>query len=161
MVYDAAVELLGPGGERSLAIRELFRHDGIARHHREPDELLTDLRLPDPPEGLRAGYLKLRIRDAIDFPSLGVALAMVVEGGKIAELRAATTAVHTTPDYYGDLGFAGAPLGEETFRAVAEALEARSRPVRNLPLPPAYRKKMVLTLTRRLLERLAEERPGS
>lgn len=157
MVYDARVELQSPRGERSLPIRELFRHDGIARHHLDPDELLAALVLPDPPEGMRAGYEKLRIRDAIDFPSLGIALGLVAEGGKIEELRAATTALHTTPDYFGDLGFGGAPLGEETFRAIAEALGERSRPVRNLPLPPAYRKKMVVTLALRLLRRLAAE----
>jgi 4-hydroxybenzoyl-CoA reductase subunit beta len=156
MVYDATLELLGIEGGRDLPIREFFRHDGIARHHKAPGELLTGLSIPEAPEGLRAGYLKLRIRDAMDFPSLGIAMGLLAERGKIAALRVAVTAVHTTPDYYGDLGFGGAPLGDETFDAIARALTERSKPVRNLPLPPAYRKKMVGVLSRRLLERLAK-----
>jgi 4-hydroxybenzoyl-CoA reductase subunit beta len=155
MVYDARLELLGPRGERQLPLRTFFRHDGIARHHKEGDELLTALTLPDPPQGMLSGYVKLRIRDAIDFPSLGIAMGVTVQEGKIADLRVATTALHTTPDYHGDLGLAGAPLGEESAAELARALTACSRPVRNLPLPPAYRKKMIGVLSRRLLEQLA------
>jgi CO/xanthine dehydrogenase FAD-binding subunit len=154
MVYEATAELVHPGGERSLPVRELFRPDGIARNHKRRDELLRGVALPAPPEGMRAGYEKLRLRDSIDFPSLGIAMALSSDGGKIGELRVATTALHTTPDWHGELGFAGAPLTEETFEAVGAALADRSKPVRNLPFPPAYRKKMVAVLARRLLARL-------
>jgi 4-hydroxybenzoyl-CoA reductase subunit beta len=43
-------------------------------------------------DGWRADYVKVRIRDAIDFPLAGIAVALKREGDRIAGLRLAITA---------------------------------------------------------------------
>ena len=75
----AEVTLVGPGGERRIPVSGLFRDDGIEYLGKAPDEIVTELRLP-PVDGWRATYWKLRRRGAFDFPVLGVAAAVRVEG---------------------------------------------------------------------------------
>jgi 4-hydroxybenzoyl-CoA reductase subunit beta len=80
----AQVRLAGPTGERLIPIRALFRDDGIEYLSKQPGEILTEIVLP-PSEGWRSTYLKLRRRGSFDFPVLGVAVALRMEGEIVRE----------------------------------------------------------------------------
>ena len=49
MVYGAEVDLVGPGGERTNPLPDLYRNDGMDHLTLEKDELLVSIRLPAPP----------------------------------------------------------------------------------------------------------------
>ena len=76
MVLGAAVSLASGRGRRRVALTDFYRGDGIEKNVLEPGEIVTAIELPEPANGLRAGYRKLRIRDTIDYPEMGVAAAL-------------------------------------------------------------------------------------
>jgi CO/xanthine dehydrogenase FAD-binding subunit len=53
--------------------------------------------LPRRGRDLRAAYRKLRIRDTIDFPSMGAAVALRMNGKKLDALRISITAIDVVP----------------------------------------------------------------
>jgi 4-hydroxybenzoyl-CoA reductase subunit beta len=158
MTLGAELHLASSAGERVVPLRDFYRHDGIARHVRRADELLTFIDIPPAARRLAATYMKLRIRDAIDFPAMGAAVALRRDGrGRLAELHIAIGAVDTTPRQFPELtaGFIGRELDEPTIGEIANQVMARVKPYNNVPLSPAYRKRMVGVYLRRLLTALA------
>ncbi|MCP3911618.1 MAG: 4-hydroxybenzoyl-CoA reductase, partial [Actinomycetia bacterium] len=63
----AEVRLVGPGGERSIPVEELYRADGMDHLTKAPDEILTEIAIPFDAD-VRATYRKLRRRGTVDFP---------------------------------------------------------------------------------------------
>src|SRR5579883_2594999 len=93
----AQARLVSERGERVIPVRELFRDDGMAPYTRVWDELLVEILLP-PADGWRSVYLKLRRRGSFDFPILGVAAALRLNGdGTVAEARLTLGAVASHP----------------------------------------------------------------
>src|SRR5262245_59223785 len=92
----ARVRLAGPGGERVIPISALYRDDGIQYLARRPDEIVTEVALPVAAD-TRSVYLKLRRRGSFDFPVLGVAVALAVEGGVVRSARIVLGAVASQP----------------------------------------------------------------
>jgi 4-hydroxybenzoyl-CoA reductase subunit beta len=160
MALGAEVELRSATGERRIQLRDFYRHDGIARHVRRPDELLTFIDIPPAARGLAAAYKKLRIRDTIDFPAMGAAAALRLDGrGRLAELHIAVGAVDTTPRGFEELtaGFLGREPDAATIGEIADQVMARIKPYNNVPLSPAYRKRMVGVYLRRILSALTTD----
>ena len=93
---DATVRLVGPTGDRTIPVAALYRDDGIEYLAKRPDEVLTDIMLP-PADGLRSVYLKLRRRGAFDFPVLGVAAALRMDGERVHAARIVLGAVASQP----------------------------------------------------------------
>src|SRR5205085_11565349 len=87
VAIGAEYVLVGPGGERVVPAGRFYHNDGINYLTKQPDEILTEVRLPAP-NGWRATYWKLRRRGSFDFPVLGVAVWLKWEGrGKREEGR--------------------------------------------------------------------------
>jgi 4-hydroxybenzoyl-CoA reductase subunit beta len=158
LVLGADLLFLGPDGERRAELDGFFVDDGILRFRdRRAAELLVGVEIPADATELLAGYMKLRIRDSIDFPSLGVAVGLAVDpAGRLERLRVATTAVASRPELLDDVTapFLGRPASAGLAREIAEAAMRASTPYKNVPLEPKYRKKMVAVFVRRLLQRL-------
>jgi 4-hydroxybenzoyl-CoA reductase subunit beta len=76
ITLGAELRLRSVRGERVVPIRDFYRHDGIARHVKQADELLTAIDFPPSARRLHAAYRKLRIRDTFDFPARGAAVVM-------------------------------------------------------------------------------------
>ena len=78
--YDAEVELVGPNGTRTVALREFYVLPGDGDPTKEtvllPNEILTKVRIPAAKAGLPATYLKVRERDAFDFALTAVAMVL-------------------------------------------------------------------------------------
>ncbi len=143
LVLDAVLDLAGPQGERSMPLREFYAFDGIRRFRKEPDEICLRIRIPKESEGLRTGYRKLRARDVLEYPVMGVAMGLRVAEGAVRDLRVAVTGSEAIPLHYGDLDLGnGIPPGEEGAEAVKRALLEWVKTYRNVPFPPGYRRAM-------------------
>ena len=90
MVLDAEAVVAGPDGVRRVKMTEFYREDGGAHLTLAAGEALAAVVLP-PQGGRRAAYAKARIRDAIDFPLAGVAVALKRDGDVIGDLKVAIT----------------------------------------------------------------------
>ena len=152
----ATARLVGPAGERTIPVSALFRDDGIEYLAKRPDEILTDLVLP-PSEGWRSTYLKLRRRGSFDFPVLGVAVALRMEGEVVREARIVLGAVASQPREAtaANALLAGQRLTSETITKAAETAAGPSRPLDNTDFTHPYRKKLTRVYVARALARLA------
>lgn len=146
-------------GRRDVPVTEFYRPDGIAKNVLKKGELILGIRLPRESSSLRAGYRKLRMRDTLDYPEMGAAAAVRLDaGGRVEELRAATTAVDVVPHFVDFTEkFTGRPLAE-AIGPVAGEMHDRAQPKKNTALPVGYRKKMVRVFLERLLDDLAHGR---
>ncbi len=152
----ARVRLLGPKGERDIPIQQLFQDDGINYLTKAPDEILTHVRLPAV-DGWRSTYLKLRRRGAFDFPILGVAVALQMEGEVVREARIVFGAVACQPRESKEAAEAlrGQRLTPELIAEVAQVASKPAKPLDNTDLTHPYRKRMSKVFVARALRELA------
>lgn len=156
LVLDAAVVLVAPDGDRRIPLRQFYQHDGIRRFKKEPDEILAWVEVPRESRRLRTGYRKLRVRDTIEYPVMGVAMGLVTEQGTVRELHVAVTGSEAIPIYYGDFGLTGRGTTETTAEELRRALLGSVRAYRTVPFPPGYRKAMAGEFARDLFLELAD-----
>ncbi|MGA8005355.1 MAG: FAD binding domain-containing protein [Burkholderiales bacterium] len=145
IALGAKVKLVSSGGERDVPLADLYRNDGIDYLSRKPDEILTEVMLPDA-EGWRSTYWKLRRRGSFDFPVLGVAAA--IRFGKdevMEEARIALGAVASRPFLVDKAGayLAGKKLTDDVIAEAAASVASRAKPMDNTDLDLYWRKEVV------------------
>lgn len=157
-VLGATLVLESPAGSREVPVTAFYKPDGIAKNVKARDEVIREVRFPAEAATLRAAYRKLRIRDTIDFPSMGAAVALRMSGKKAETLRISITAIDVVPIPMEEVTapFVGAELTGAAIEKIAEEVESHCRPLRNVPLSPPYRKKMVGVYVKELLESLSQ-----
>src|SRR5689334_19688730 len=92
LALGASVRIVNASGERQVPLAELYREDGISPLTIGRDDIVTEIVLPRA-DGWRSTYLKLRDRGSFDFPILGLAAAIRMEGDVVRDARVAMTAV--------------------------------------------------------------------
>ena len=139
------------GARRTVTVDEFFVADGVHNNVLDPGDVVTRLRIPARARGLRAGYQKLRPREAIDFPMLSVAFAARVSGGICQEARLVVSAIAAKPRTIGgvDTVVAGRPLDAAVGRALSELAYKQCHPLINVPYDQDYRRDMVPVYVRR------------
>ena len=152
----AQVKLAGPAGERLIPISALFRNDGIEYLSKQPGEILTEIVLP-PSDGWRSTYLKLRRRGSFDFPVLGVAVALRMEGETVREAAITLGAVASQPRPAPEAAalLVGQRLSPELIDEAADLAFRPGKPLDNTDLTHPYRKKMIRVFVARALHALA------
>lgn len=163
IALEADIRLVGPQGERTLPLADLYRNDGIDYLAKAPDEILTEVILP-PPNGRRSTYLKLRRRGTFDFPALGVAVALDINGTGVCEsARIVLGAVTSFPLVMEEAAetLAGEKLTPELIQTVAEAMMRQAKPLHLADYNHYYRKQMVSLYVKRVLEQLTDPIPES
>ena len=123
---DAGVDVQGVAGARKVPLTQFYLLPGerpdmenVLQH----GELITHIRIPLLPIGMRAGYLKVRDRASYEFALTSAAAALLVEDGTIVCARLAIGGVGTVPwrAREAEQILHGAPATGATFRAAARA----------------------------------------
>ncbi|MGQ0552900.1 MAG: FAD binding domain-containing protein [Planctomycetota bacterium] len=160
-------------GERELPLAEFFVKDGIHNKVLQPDELLVAVLVPPPAPRTRSAYVKLRPRDSIDFPRLGVAVAFTLGGGDgmaaasgeavVHDLRIVVTALAAVPQALRDVGALaeGRAPGEELWAELAAAAHKQCHPLTNIDGDAAWRREMVPVFVRRALRQALTAAPAA
>ena len=151
---DGEVLAKSARGERVIASRDFFK--GIMTTALADDELLVEARLPLLAADTRCGFYEFS-RRAGDF-ALAAALATYsIEAGKIVAPRLAIGGAEVKPRRIGEAERAldGAVPGDAAFRAAAAAATAAVDPMEDIINTAAFRRDLVLAVTRRALERAA------
>ena len=89
IALGAAVAVVGPKGERTVAVEDLFA--GYFETVLAKNELIAELRIP-PQGAARTAYLKVTTGSAEDWPALGVAVALEADGQSITSARVVVSA---------------------------------------------------------------------
>lgn len=156
LVHRAEVTLAGPRGRRRIPLAELYKDDGRDHLALKAGELLVAAHLPRATAGMPSAYAKARIRGAIDFPLAGVAVGLRMDGGAVAELTVALTAVAPRPFVVaGTAALAGRPLDDGALDRLRDIVRNEARPMHTTTTTPWYRRRVVGNLARRLAARLA------
>jgi xanthine dehydrogenase YagS FAD-binding subunit len=153
---DARVRVLGPDGERVVAVTDLHRLPG---DHPEDDtvlrhgELITAVDLPVSPIAARSRYRKVRDRASYAFALVSVAAAVEVRDGVVQDARIAFGGVAHKPwrATRAEEALRGATAADASYRAAADAELADARALDGLDggnafKIPLLRRTLVATL---------------
>ena len=146
----------GPDGERAIPADDLFV--ALFTTTLQPDEILTEVRLPAAEPGHGGAYEKLE-RKVGDFATVASGVRVELdEEGVCRSAGIGLTAVGGTnlraPEAEGTLE--GSPLDEERIEAAAEKAAEECDPTSDNRGSEAYKRDMVRVLTGRALRRAAE-----
>ena len=155
VAIGAEYVLAGPTGERVVPADGFYHNDGINYLTKQPDEILTQVRLPAP-ASWDATYWKLRRRGAFDFPVLGVAAWVRWDGDVVADARIVLGAVASHPQEIPEAAttLVGTKLDDDAIRAAAEAAFKPSKPMDNTDFDLSWRKQMTFNYVKGALEEL-------
>jgi 4-hydroxybenzoyl-CoA reductase subunit beta len=163
LALDAEVEIVGPQGARRVPLAQFYRNDGMDRMALGRDELLTAVHVPASAAGRLGVYQKLRIRDTIDYPLAGVAVALDVDAqGICRDARVAVNAVNPAPLLLPGAceQLVGQKYSRELADRVAQHAARTGKPLTTSASTPDYRRDMLRVFTRRALEAAWSERNG-
>ncbi|MDF1555154.1 MAG: FAD binding domain-containing protein [Deferrisomatales bacterium] len=152
VALGATVLLRTARGERILPLEDLYTGRGDVPLGLHPGELLCSVEIPTPGVPSGAAYQKLRVRRGMDFPAVSAAVyveqdpAGVCRGARVV-LGAVASLPLRVPE--AEALLEGSTLEPAVLDAAAAACVAAARPVKNVDLTPAYRKKMAGVLFRR------------
>jgi carbon-monoxide dehydrogenase medium subunit len=144
------VRVVSSRGEREIPLTEFFH--GYYETSLEPDEVLTELVVPDLPPLTGVSYIKYVTRSTEDRPCVGVAAYVQrAPDGSCTDLRVVLGAVTDTPQEFSSAeGLAtGQHLSDELIAEVAEAYADAIDPLSDLRGSAWYRKEVTRVLIRR------------
>jgi 4-hydroxybenzoyl-CoA reductase subunit beta len=159
VAIGAEYVLTSAAGERVVPAGRFYYNDGINYLTKQPDEILTAVRLPAA-DGWDAIYHKLRRRGSFDFPVLGVAAWVRWDGDQVAEARVVLGGVASHPLDVLEAGTAlhGSRLEPEAIAAAAEAAFRPAKPMDNTDFDLSWRKQMTRVYVTRALDELRARR---
>ncbi len=157
LALGASVVATGPKGERTIPVSDFFK--GLFTTALEPNEILTEVRIPVPPARSGGAYVKLE-RKVGDFATAGAAAFVVLDGsGAFEKVGIGLTNVGMTP-------FKAEKAGQHLKGKKADAIPEAARLAADGITPGAdrrgsteYKKEMARVLCTRALKK-AYERAG-
>lgn len=153
MVLGASAEIAGPRATRQVAVAELFQEKGAKHLTLQSGEVVAAIVVP-PVKDWKAAYFKVRIRDAIDFPLAGVAVALKRDGDVIAGLRVAITGTNSAPLMIPTDALWGRPWNDETADALVQAVRKVSNVLKTTFTGVKYRRRVLLAAARKQMDDL-------
>jgi carbon-monoxide dehydrogenase medium subunit len=157
IALGARVVANGPKGERVIPIERFFL--SLFTTALEPDEILTEIRVPIPPPRSAGAYLKLE-RKVGDFATAAVAVQMTVdEQGACQKVGIGLTNVGATPvkAQKAEEFLLGKKLDDDAISQAAQLAADEAEPSADLRGPVEYKKGLVKELAKRALQ-LTRER---
>jgi aerobic carbon-monoxide dehydrogenase medium subunit len=160
VAVDGEVTVIGPSGSRIIAGRDLFA--SYFTTTLQPDEILTEVRMPLPNGGrVGSAFMELSRRHG-DFAIAGVAAFMeMADGGAIEDAGIALIGVGDTPvrAARAEEILRGGASTDQVLQGAAEAVDPDIAPMSDVHGSAEYRRHVAKVLTGRALAR-ARDRAG-
>ncbi len=154
LALGAHVVAVGPAGERVLSIEEFFT-DMPFETALQPNEVLTEIRVPAPIQGSGGAYFKLE-RKVGDYAIAGVAAYITLDNnGNVSYAGIGLTNVGPVPIKARDAeqSLLGKSLDDASIHRAADLAAAAAQPTSDTRGPAEYKRDMVRTLTVRALRK--------
>ena len=146
--------IAGPNGQREVAAEQFCTAPG--RNVLENGEFLLSLRVPAPPKGFGAHYLRFIPRNEMDIAVVGVGSSLVLgdDNSTVTDARISLGAVAPTPLLAVEAAAAlvGKPISDDTIAAAAGAAASIARPIDDMRGTIQQRIHLTGVLTRRTLQ---------
>ena len=154
LVHGAEVVLAGTEGNRVVALKDFYR--GMYETALELGEVLVEVRVPHVAPAARTAYSRFSSLSANDWPCIGVAGLLSLDGGNVAELRLGLSGVAEAPLLAAGLGrFQGERCSDELWDAVCDVVDGQISPVSDLRGSADYKREMTRVWVKRTLKGLA------
>ena len=143
----------GPNGAREIPLTEFFKD--FYETALAPDELLTEIVVPEASQAAKQTYIKYVTRSSEDRPCIGACAWLDVDGGGACrELRVTLGAVAGTPQEFpeAEAWARGQQLGPDLIRQIATHYAEHIDPVSDMRGSAWYRKQMAEVFVRRSIE---------
>ncbi|HEX5874832.1 MAG TPA: xanthine dehydrogenase family protein subunit M [Pyrinomonadaceae bacterium] len=160
LALGATVVAVGPKGKREISIDDFF--PGLFTTALEPEEILTEIRIPFPPPRSGGAYLKLE-RKVGDFATAGVAVQISLDdAGVCTRAGIGLTNVGLTPikAKQAEAVLTGTKLDELTIQKAAEMAASESQPMDDIRGSAEYKRDLIRILTARALTRALDRAKG-
>lgn len=158
IAYDASIVLSSTGGDRVLPLLEFFT--GPGRSVLEPDEILTEIRLPLMPPSSAATFIKLGQRRSMAISQVNLTTRLSVDNSAaVTAARIVLGAVAPVPmrALAAEEMLAGEELSEEIISQAAQKARAEVTPISDVRASLGYRLEMTEVLVRRALQATLDE----
>jgi len=155
IALGARVRVVGPGGERDLAVEDLLT--GYYETALKPNELITSMTIPA--QGSRqAAYLKVTSGSADDWPALGVAAAIDFQGEIVKAARIVVSAATSKAARLAaaEKLLAGATISAKVLNDAGEAAAAEAEIIGDLRGSAAYKRELLRVYVGRAVRAAAE-----
>ena len=158
LALGAQVVAVGAAGQRVISVSDFF--EGPLTTTLNQGEILTEIRIPTPPQGSGGAYLKLE-RKVGDYAIAGVAAVISAADGVCQQAGIGLTNAGPIPIKAGtaEAFLVGKRLDDETIREAARLASQEAQPSADLRGSEEYKRDMVRVIAGRAL-RLALERAG-
>jgi xanthine dehydrogenase YagS FAD-binding subunit len=83
--------------KRTLNAEDLFQVDVARTTVLDSDEIVTEIRVPQPKAGSRSAFIKFAIRKSIDFPIVNCAAMITTRSGSVSAARICLNAIAVKP----------------------------------------------------------------
>lgn len=142
MALGAQVVTVAPKGSRTLAVAGLYTgyyETALARN-----ELIAEVIVPSQ-TGRRAAYIKVTTRSADDWPTLGIAVSLRVEGSIVNDARIVVSAATEMPVRMAAAEdvLRGATIDDVVLRRCSEAAAAEAKAVADARGSAAYKSELL------------------
>jgi CO/xanthine dehydrogenase FAD-binding subunit len=127
----------------------------MARMNLAAGEILTRVFVPEASAHWRGAYLKYRVRDSIDYPLAGVAVALdIAPDGVCRRGSIAVTALNPRPLLIpgASEALAGATLSDELLERIADLTNRAIKPLSTSVSTPDYRRHMARVFVKRAVQ---------
>lgn len=154
IVHQAVCEVEGPSGQRDIPAESFCV--GPGRNTLRAGELLVAIRIPPPPPGFGAAYLRFIPRNEMDIAVTGAGASVILNtaGDTIVSARVALGAVAPTPLLVEAAGaaLAGQPASAEAIEQAARIAQSLAHPITDMRGTATQRRHLAYVLSRRALE---------
>lgn len=155
IALGARVRIVGSEGTREEALELLYSGNGKRPINLDAKSIITSVIIPKSPPYTGYAYEKYRLREAVDFPVVGVAVSISFDqpNGVCVRARIVLNAVASAPSRVKEAE--QVLIGRKIDEAMEEASELAyqsARPVHRMGGSPYYKKKLVKVLARRALD---------
>jgi CO/xanthine dehydrogenase FAD-binding subunit len=150
--FGATVTLRSQGGERPVAVADLFAAPG--KTTAGPGELLTEVVVPLPPDATGSCYARLEYRQQMEIAVVGATAVVTFAGDRVSAAKVAITALAPTVRLVpaAEEALVGSDGGRAVAELAARAAAEASEPISDVRASEEYRRAMAAVLTRRAIE---------
>ncbi|HLO83011.1 MAG TPA: xanthine dehydrogenase family protein subunit M [Chitinophagaceae bacterium] len=156
LALRASVAITSAEGEREVPIDEFFF--GFYMTAVQQGEILTEIRIPVPPNGTGSAYHKLE-RKVGDYATSGAAVQLTIgEMGVVTAVGIGLTNVNSVPlrAVRSEEALLGKPLSEETIALAAQYASEDCNPSADLRGSEEYKRHVTGVLVKRMIHKAAE-----
>ena len=148
LVLDAQVSIANADSERAVPIADFFL--GPGETVLQKDEILTGFSMPPRSQNSGSHYLKHKIRQVMDLAFVGVAAAVNLNNGTVADTKIGLAAVAPKPirATNAEAIVTGHSVSRGILEKAARAAAAQSSPISDLRCSADHRREIVAALTK-------------